>query len=112
VDKTQVKNDSDAGAVGGGEGGSKTKSWKRSYGRKNMNQKNHCWRWLDLPRRTKIKEGVQAKNRVEQNEIRAKIHYGSRKQKWILSKKMNDTKQDTKNRFFPLKTKHDYNSER
>jgi hypothetical protein len=38
-------------------------------------------------------------NQAEQNEIGAKIHYGSRKQKWILSRKTNGTKQDTKTIF-------------
>jgi hypothetical protein len=58
---------------------------------------------------TKNGASTNRENRAEQNEIRAKIHYGSRKQKWILSRKTNGTKQDTKTDF-PLKTKHDYNS--
>jgi hypothetical protein len=92
------------------KGGGKTKSRKRSYGRKSTNRKNWCWHWLDVPWRTKIKAGAQAENRAEQNEIRAKIHYGSRKQKWILSRKMNATNKIRKQNF-PLKTKHHYNSE-
>jgi hypothetical protein len=48
---------------------------------------------------TKNGASTNRENRAEQNEIRAKIHYGSRKQKWILSRKTNGTKQDTKTDF-------------
>jgi hypothetical protein len=56
----------------------------------------------DLPREKETRIRAQTKTRVEQNEIRAKIHYGSRQQKWIFERKMNGTRPHAK-AYFSLK---------